>query len=201
MIGKVIHSPTKFFVKQIEQSGVGYSVVVVGVAGLMLGVSIIISAFAALGNTSSDAVVYYVIGNLVTAGMVVALLYLLWLFYAGSIYTFSTYVFGTSGEFRELLTVIGWGFIGLVVAGAISVVFEGAVLFLGVDGASTIPVIGLKATSLFHLINNTLFLWTCYLWVTGVRVATSNGIKRSVLLVAIPVGFSLLVSYIPSMYA
>ncbi|MFU1783008.1 YIP1 family protein [Haloarcula japonica] len=200
MIAEVIHSPTEFFVKQTEQTGVGYSVVIVGIAGLMLGGSIIISAFAALGNTSSDAIIYYVIGNLITAGMVVALIYLLWLFYAGSIHTFSTYVFGTSGEFRELLIVIGWGFIGLGFAGAISLIFEGGILLLSVEPTVTIPVIGLKITTLFQFVNNILFLWTCYLWVTGVRVATSNGLKRSVLLVVLPVSFSLFVSYIPSMY-
>ncbi len=123
----------------------------------------------------------------------------LWVVYAGLFQIIST-VFGGSGEFRETLKVVGWGYLPRVVLGFMSLgvalsVTSGVTFPSGLEERAQVAATLLAdpAFSTVGLLGFVFIVWQGFLWVFAVKHARNLDTRSAAMTVAGPLVLTLLV--------
>ncbi|WP_255152508.1 Yip1 family protein [Halorarius halobius] len=197
--------PASFFPREAEEPSLRGPVVVVAAVALV-GLASSIPVFSAiLGTVPSEAQPFVFVG--LAVGAVTGLVgpFVVWLVYALLFYGLSA-LFNASGEFRDLFTLVGWGFAPRVVASLVSAV----VLFLLVPESGFSDPTGAQqfardvATSTLGLVGRgvglLMTLWSAWVWTHAVAAARDVSKREAAISVGIVVGVGFLLG-LASTYA
>ncbi|WP_135304139.1 YIP1 family protein [Haloarcula amylovorans] len=188
----LVTSPNEFFARERRDPALLGPAVVVALAGVFVGINSLVLVPLRSQGVSGEAMVYLYAG--VAFGWITTILtmFLLWIFYAGAFFTVATYLFDGSGDFRKLLKLAGWGFVGQIAASVVSVMAKG-IIYTQIDPAAGAVVAQIQTHPLFTVASTVSmvgFFWSMWLWSYAIRYSLHLSLIRSLVAVVVPVVIS-----------
>lgn len=194
---RAVTQPASFFEQESRDPGLLQPAIVVGLValfGLVSSIPVFQATFSALPE---EAGVIVAVVSAIGAVFGVIVPFVVWLVYAVLFYLLSL-AFDSSGEFRDLFAVIGWGFAPRIVSSVVSAV----VLFLVFSGQDfgdptqvqqfrrTFPTspLGLASQAVGILTS----LWSAWIWTYGVATTRDLTTRQAGIVVGVIVGLGIL---------
>jgi hypothetical protein len=199
MVLQLLTNPDSFFEARREEPSLlrpGLVVLLVAVVGVVGSVPVLQATVSALPPEAGPFVtVIQVVGAVF--GVVFTLV--VWLLYALAFHLVGSVAFDASGEFRDTLALVGWGYVPAVFGALVGAVAN-YVVFSGVRFPDDPQAIGafvqeLQSRPAFlvaGLVGIAFLLWSAFLWTFAVSHAESLDLRESALTVAGPVAVALL---------
>jgi len=191
---QIVTDPNGFFQEQRNDYTVFWPAIIVLATGIASIVGPVYVFYRALSVFPQGARVFSIVGGglSLVSGLFGA--FLLWIVHSGAFYLISN-IFAGSGNFRRVLSFVGWGFlptlISSMIASAVSIFVYAGVSFpeqlthvqaflRNVEQSSP----ALHAVTLIGII---FLIWRGYIWVFAIKHACEIDIKEAILTVALPV--------------
>lgn len=200
MVLQLLTNPDAFFAERRETPsfrGPVLVVLLVALVGVIGSIPVLRATLSALPPEAEGFVtVVQVVGGV--AGIVVT--FVVWVLYAVAFHVVGSVVFDASGEFRDTVALVGWGFVPAVFGAAVGSVAS-FVVFSGVQfpqdpqriQAFLAELQSRPALVVAGLVGIVFLLWSAFLWTFAVRHAESLTMRDAALTVAGPVAVALLV--------
>ena len=199
MVLDLLTNPDAFFADRSDDpsllgpAGVVLLVAVVGVVGSYPVIQATISALP------PEAGPFVTVIQVVGAVVGVAVSFVVWVLYAVAFHAIGYVAFDGDGSFRDVLALVGWGFVPAVV-GSLANAVANFVVFSGVQFPTDPTQVGrfvqeLQSRPAFlvaGVLGVVFLLWSAFLWTFAVRHAEGLPLREAALTVASPVAVALL---------
>jgi len=193
----VFVDPDSFFASKTTEGRFRDALLVVVVAGLANALSGLATASQLLEAAGEGAGRFLIVGQLFGAILGVVGIFVMWIVFAGLFHLISRF-FDGSGEFRDVVTLTGYGFVPWIFFGLIS----GVINFYAYQGVvfpsdpQQIPTFmqQLQSRPIFlvsGVLSIVFSLWRGFLWTFAVKHARDLSLKHAAITVGIPVGVSI----------
>ena len=199
MVLDLLTNPDAFFAERSENPSLirpAVIVLLVALVGVVSSYPVIQATISALPPEAGTFVtVIQVVGAVV--GVMVS--FVIWMLYAVVFRGIAYVVFDGDGSFRDVLALVGWGFVPAVFGSIVSAVVN-FVVFSGVqfpdDPAQVAQFVQELQSRPEFLVAGVLgivfLLWSAFLWTFAVRCAEGLDLREAALTVAGPVAVALL---------
>lgn len=201
-VWKLVLSPNEFFAHEQKDPALRDPVLMVTLTGVLYGLTAVVIAPIEAQQFSGDLLAYFYAGVAFSWFTTLLATHLIWIFYTGMFFLTGSVLFGVDGDFRTLLKLTGWGFLGQVVAG---VAAAGARFFLVAQAqlsSQPLTMTYIQSHPLFQvasIVGMIAFLWSIYLWNFAVQYTFSLPITKSAVTVGVPVAVSVAIFYFTSL--
>lgn len=199
-IWRLIVSPNQFFTHERQDPSLRGPTVIVALTGIFYGLSALVTFPLKTEQFQAEVAVYLYTGAAVSAVMTFLMTVLFWVFYSGAFFTVAIFIFESESDFRDILSLTGWGFIGLLFTAILSMFMRiyraqqfsptsqsGAAGQLQLD-----PV--LAVVSIIVMI---AFFWSVFLWQQAIQRTFYLPLVKSLITVSVPIVITIIIFVIP----
>gem|GEM_PF-734061 len=180
---KLLFSPQEFYKKKWGWNG---AMAIVSVFGFISGLSVGLLNFVTLTAMGASKLAIFT-GSIFPATITFLEAFFIWFLNSCLFFTISHFLHG-KGEFKILLSNVGYGFLPMIISSIIG-------LFIGIavwGKLSTVIELGVALRNPYTTLSNIqsllFLLWSANIWIFGVSSARHITAKRAAITVIIPVG-------------